>query len=52
MSTSLLLQYVVIALAVLRMGLSPAEALRAATLGGACALGLGDEIARRGKDRA
>lgn len=34
----------VIALAVLRMGLSPAEALRAATLGGACALGLGDEI--------
>lgn len=34
----------VIALAVLRMGLSPAEALRAATLGGAHALGLGDEI--------
>lgn len=34
----------VIALAVLRMGLSPAEALRAATLGGARALGLGDEI--------
>ncbi len=34
----------VIALAVLRMGLSPAEALRAATLGGARALGLGDEL--------
>lgn len=34
----------VVALAVLRMGLSPAEALRAATLGGAHALGLGREI--------
>ncbi len=34
----------VVALAVLRMGLSPTEALRAATLGGASALGLGDDV--------
>lgn len=34
----------VVALAVLRMGLSPTEALRAATLGGALALGLGDDV--------
>jgi len=34
----------VIALAVLRMGLSPAEALRAATLGGAQALGLAGDV--------
>ncbi|MBL8094723.1 MAG: imidazolonepropionase [Anaerolineales bacterium] len=34
----------VVALAVLRMGLSPTEALRAATLGGAAALGLSHEI--------